>query len=217
MDSSGNAHDVKPGNAILMGPGVKHGYGGMNDYYIEDYICFCGPLADRMNRAGMIDNGIVPFGKARRLLPIIELSRDPAITSQYRANMLLQQMILDIFLESGSNFNAESNHHSISMLIKEIHNNILRWWTVAEMAEYCNMSISQFRRVFTQDVGILPKHYISQVKINHAAAMLAGKNIKITDVAEKHGFKDSFHFSKVFKAHTGVPPTDYIALLYHEK
>ena len=199
-----------PGDAVLVGPEFRHGYGGYEECYVEDSVSFFGPVADQMAKAGMIPNHIFHLGKTRRLLTIIDLLHDPSLDAQYRANMMLQQLILDIFL-NGKGGVRQKRENSMEQVLREIQANPARWWQVGELAEICGLCESQFRRVFAAYTGMRPKEYLLQSKMKFAAGKFLSSNLSVKEIAGQTGFRDPFHFSRVFKAVLGFTPTDYAA------
>ncbi len=199
---------VSPGQAILSAPGFVHFYSGDNDYYIEDSICFTGPMADQLFSSGIISNGIMNFGLERRLLPIMDLSIDPAQSSQLKANMALLNLLTDLWLENRASGEKEQ-YPGIARLLQELRERPEKWWTVEEMAEYSNLSLPQFRRVFRRYTGMAPKHYIESLKIQQAAQRLLGTSVPVAEVTAEFGYKDQFHFSRRFKKVTGMAPGQY--------
>jgi hypothetical protein len=77
---------VAKGYGILSSPGTIHDYSSNDNDYIEDSICFTGPVADQLYNSGIISDGIMKIGSTRRLLPIFELAEDPSHDSQIKAN-----------------------------------------------------------------------------------------------------------------------------------
>ncbi len=201
--------EVSPGDAVLVGPGFRHGYRGLDDNYIEDSVSFFGPVADQMAQAGMIPNAVFQLGRDRRLLPIIELVRDPSLASQYRANIMLQQLIVEAFL-SRRHENAGGRNSRLDQLIAKINAAPSHWWTVDELADSSGLSKSHFRRIFHAHTGMNPKEYILNSKINYAANLLISSGRSVQDVAAEVGFSDPFHFSRVFKSLIGLSPSGYI-------
>lgn len=199
--------EMNAGDVLLLKPSYRNGCGGLNDNYIEDSISFCGPIADFMARSGIIFNGVQHLGKSRRLLPVIELSRNPTRESQYKANMLLQQLLMELFLQRKQ---AVSEHtQKIEELLNAIKDTPAHWWTVNEMADFCNLSFSQFRRIFKAQTSMCPKEYLLESKVKYAANLLSFSEISIKSIAEAVGFNDPFHFSRVFKKIMKVSPRQY--------
>ncbi len=202
----GGEQEIPVGSAVIITPGTINRYGGWGDEpYIEDYICFAGPIADGWKRAGLITDGFSHFGLERKLPTIIELSRDPSTESQAKAALMLQNMLFDIHKSKL----RSSVLNPLEEIIFEIKNQPENWWTVEELAEKCNTSVSQFRRNFKKRTGMLPKEYIEELKLRHAADVLLGSNSSIKEIAATFGYRDPFHFSRRFKLRFGVSPEHY--------
>jgi AraC-like DNA-binding protein len=77
------------------------------------------------------------------------------------------------------------------------------------MAEFCNLSEPQFRKVFKAVIGMPPKNYIDRLKVQQAAETLSSGNMKISEISKKFGYLDPFHFSRRFKEITGMAPENY--------
>jgi AraC-like DNA-binding protein len=204
-----NMREITPGKAVLVTPGTKQGYGGLEAEYVEDSICFFGPLADRMKAAGIIEDGVFELGSLRKLLPIIQLARIPAVNSQFKANMMLQELLLDMYLTCTEDKTKNDSSERIKQILDVLHKDPYKWWTVNELAELTELSLPQFRRLFHKETGISPKMYIMQLKMKNSGEDLLQRDMSINQIARKYGFKDSYHFSSFFKKQTGLSPTNY--------
>lgn len=201
--------NVKAGQCVMICPQSLNRYGGVNgQIYDEDSIRFAGPVADMMRKTGIIKDGVFEFGEARRLLPVIKLVGDPAVDSQINANIALQKLLVDIYNENKQQ-NVVKSDVVIDKLTDTIKEQINRWWTVSEMADFCNLSDDQFRRVFLKRTGMLPKIYIDRLKIQKAGELLMSNRFKITEIAIRLGYVDQYHFSRRFKKITGLSPRKY--------
>lgn len=201
-------YEVRTGQCIIICPGSLNRYGGIDGKpYVEDSMQFCGPVADMMRKAGIINDGVFDFGEGRRLLQIIKLLRDPAADAQINANIALQKLLVDLYNE---NRHVEDKQDSaMDKLIETVKEQTERWWTVSEMAEFCNLSDDQFRRLFSRRTGMLPKIYIDRLKIQKAGELLVSNRLKITEIAQRLGYVDQYHFSRRFKKLTGMSPRRY--------
>lgn len=205
---TGITQDVHPGDCIMVTPGTVNRYGGCNDErFVEDSVNFCGPVADMLMRSGIISNGIFPGGKIRKLRLIIDYFLDPAVDSQIRANIELQKFLVDLYFNKMNRKNL--SYPLLDELIQAIKENPQKWWRVEDMAEMCNMSIDQMRRVFFQRTGLTPKMYVDKIKLTSAAEMLLQNTCTISEAALHFGYKDPYHFSRRFKAVMGISPSQY--------
>jgi AraC-like DNA-binding protein len=207
--SSGNGkiQELEKGKGILVTPGYKHKYAGYNELYIEDAISFYGPVADHLFNSGIIRNGILNIGKARRLLPIIELALDSSEDSQLKANMELQKLLLDLYFENKSS--VSENNPAFEQLIEEIKKSPEKYWSLDLMSDFCNLSVSQLNRMFKKKTGMTSKNYIDNLKMQLASEMLAGDSKTVKEIASRLGYSDPYHFSRRFKELKGFSPLQY--------
>ncbi len=204
----GECIEMNTGDAVLTPPGVVHWYSAAPlHFWSEDIVCFTGPVAEHFLAAGIIHPGIFYFGKLRRLLPIIDLARDPAADSQLKANMALLQLLTELHFER--NNQSGSRNPRLTELIGAMRQDPAHWWTVEEMAEFCGLNKDYFRRIFLKMTGMSPKAYIDHLKITQAGELLNSSRLTIRQIAKKFGYLDSCHFSRRFKQLTGMSPQAY--------
>jgi AraC-like DNA-binding protein len=80
---------------------------------------------------------------------------------------------------------------------------------VAELARLVDLSVSQLQREFGRLFGITPVQYIREVRVGVACHLLETSSQSLTSIAVHCGFYDQSHFTRQFKASTGLTPLDY--------
>jgi AraC-like DNA-binding protein len=81
--------------------------------------------------------------------------------------------------------------------------------TVASLARQLGMPVSTFNRVFRAESGKSPYHFFLQHKVEATKAELRDVDIPLRVIAEKYGFTDQYHFSRVFTQVTGMRPSEW--------
>lgn len=65
--------------------------------------------------------------------------------------------------------------------------------------------------LFKSEFGISPSKYISELRLKMAKTLMQNNpDILTKDVAEMVGFSDAFYFSRVFKSHEGMSPSQFL-------
>lgn len=77
------------------------------------------------------------------------------------------------------------------------------------LAERCRLSTSQFKQKFKAQVGISPRNFINQQKIEAAKSLLLD-GTSSTDTAMQLGFDTSSYFAAVFKKYTTQTPSEFV-------
>ncbi len=90
-----------------------------------------------------------------------------------------------------------------------IQHNLYANLSVDELARLCHLSTSSFKRKFKEAYNASPKKYISQKKIEKAAALLKSDHTRVSDIAYDVGFDSLATFNRNFSATYGLSPSEY--------
>lgn len=85
--------------------------------------------------------------------------------------------------------------------------NALALRSLSDAAAALRLDPSSLCRLFRRFLGVPPHQYLLRRKMSAAAALLTGRGATVQAVARRVGFEDPFHFSRVFKAVHGLPPS----------
>ena len=78
--------------------------------------------------------------------------------------------------------------------------------SVGDLAAVAGMSPFRFSRLFKLATGTPPHQYVLHRRIERAKSMLAGRRLRMADVALSCGFASQSHFSDTFRRVTGTTP-----------
>lgn len=81
--------------------------------------------------------------------------------------------------------------------------------SLSEIAKNVFLSEQYLSELFKRETGRTITDYIREYKIEMAKMFMNDTRYKITDIAEKVGYNDARHFSKIFKKLVGVTPKEY--------
>ncbi len=73
-------------------------------------------------------------------------------------------------------------------------------------ARACNINGSYLCRLFRSYAGVAPHQYRTRLRMQAATTRLSEPGRMVKEVAEEFGFADPYHFSRVFKRFTALPP-----------
>ena len=90
-----------------------------------------------------------------------------------------------------------------------IEHNFTSQISIEKLAEISGYSQRQTVRLFKQIYGMTPSAYISQLRLKRAKEMLGSGSTSIAEVSWACGFDDQNYFSRFFRSHTGMTPTEY--------
>ena len=79
-----------------------------------------------------------------------------------------------------------------------------------QIAENMYLSPYYISKIFKSEIGESPIHYLIRVRLEHAKELLEQKeDFGVAEIAEKVGYDDAYHFSKLFKKTYGMSPLKY--------
>lgn len=90
-----------------------------------------------------------------------------------------------------------------------IHSHLEENVTVEKLAEVAGFNPSYFSRYFKRHMGVSPVKYINEHKMNFARHFISTTDMPLKEVAAMLGYPDQFAFSKKFKDHFGVSPSEF--------
>lgn len=82
--------------------------------------------------------------------------------------------------------------------------------SIDNIAFMIGLSISRFYVLYRQIFGISPKQDLLNIRIAHAKELLSHKKYTVYEVAELTGYTNPYHFTRQFKSHTGLTPSQYL-------
>jgi AraC-like DNA-binding protein len=85
--------------------------------------------------------------------------------------------------------------------------------TLTDLAGVACLSLNHFSRSFKRAVGVGPRRYVMQRRLEQAKALMRRTNQPIAEIAQRVGFADQSHLTSTFRRETGVTPGRYRAEL----
>lgn len=82
-------------------------------------------------------------------------------------------------------------------------------WTLAELSRQTYVGPTHLARTFARCLGLPPIHYLSRLRAERAAAMLARTDDPVASIGAAVGWPDPAYFSRRFRAEFGVSPREY--------
>lgn len=118
-------------------------------------------------------------------------------------------VILALMQSEAERYIPTEQKQKITPALTYISQNYNRKITNQELAEITGLSTVYFRKLFTATVGVSPIVYTHSLRIEKAKEILKSDYGKLSDVATYLGYSSLYDFSRSFKKHTGVSPSQY--------
>lgn len=213
----GNEKIIQKGNMVLFRPFESQLY----DMYAEDrpeiyWVHFTGSEVDRILNDYRLSDGEKVFFTGCSpdyewyFKQMIRELRSKRTDYDEFLNMGLRHIFLMI-----KRYIQEKNDVGIGMLdeieratcyFNEHYNQQI---VIEEYAKSRAMTANWFAQNFKKITRLTPMQYILSLRITNAKNLIDNTDYNMTKVAELVGYDDSMYFSRLFKKHTGMTPTEY--------
>lgn len=119
------------------------------------------------------------------------------------------QRLLDYYISEIQNIQKVPANSKVQEIKKYIQQNYSRNLTLEEIAESVYLSPSYASRLFkkVQEYSIM--EYLTHIRMDAAKHLLINPQYLIDEIAVNIGYVDASYFTKVFKKHEGMTPTQY--------
>lgn len=102
-----------------------------------------------------------------------------------------------------------NSNRQIAKAVEFINKNYMKEITLEEVAKAVSLSPYYFSRLFKQETSENFVDYLTKYRMATAKKLLTDKSCSIKDVSYNVGYNDPNYFSKLFKKHYGVNPSEF--------
>jgi AraC family transcriptional regulator of arabinose operon len=207
----------EPGELILMPEGVKQSYSCISERPFLKYWCHFSAKVGEINlfRILELSHVCIPENPAAVEAVFQEIAGSAKPDAVY-APLLAKGKLLELFSHYIMNLKLDEisyknlgSARKLTAILEYMAANIEHNITIHDLAEIAHMHPNYFIRLFKQQIGVPPIQYITRLKIDRAKVLLAATSGSVSEIADQLGFGDLFYFSKQFKKHTGLTPTEF--------
>lgn len=99
--------------------------------------------------------------------------------------------------------------HQKSLFEKQMDKFIENNYTIAYMAELCNMSVTAFKKRFAEYYELPPHRWFVKQHLHRAAELLLSDDLSIKEISHKCHFANQSQFTSRFRREYGLTPKQY--------
>ncbi len=132
----------------------------------------------------------------------------PGMICHQYLRLILLKSSMTVRIDQEEN-NQNGGLASYERTVAHIEKNYMGMSSLAELATAVELSPAYLCRLFRRFGQETPHRCIMRHKLNRAAELLMSRSKNVTQVASEVGYKDSLHFSRLFKKRFGDSPKNF--------
>jgi AraC family transcriptional regulator, arabinose operon regulatory protein len=211
----GGTQEIKGPALFWLFPNSLHSYGpDRSTIWLERWALFRGSMVDDFQKKGFL-NPVQPL-----TMPV-NFSELSHTFSTLHSEMLKRNTLgwasaaatihrLIVQMASKSNNDRSPGIEKLrSRLVQNIEERAFDNIDFEKLADELQMSPATLRRKCVAILGMSPKHYQIQLRIDRAKEMLVSTRKSIEEIARTVGYDDSFYFSRLFFKREHRSPSEF--------
>lgn len=129
--------------------------------------------------------------------------------------------VLSLMARNSQNFVAYPRNESAtrrttqSQILQDVTEyickNINRKYTMSELAKGCGYNQDFLYRMIKKETGLTAIQFVNKVKYNQARKLIQHTELSLSEIAWNLGFGSLQYFSRFFREHAGISPSDYMS------
>ena len=103
----------------------------------------------------------------------------------------------------------QTNDRRLLLVLMLVEDNMHRQLVIQDLATAVNLSSGRLSHLFKSEVGISPRRYLNNIRMEKAKELLENGVLSGKEIAAEVGIPNASRFCRAFKAHYGVTPKEY--------
>ena len=216
VQEAGRRLPASAGRVVVYRPGECQHYTHVAQERTQAYwLHFSGTGAEELlQKAGFLAR-ITPVGcvpEARELLRrlIHELQfRQRQYEMFCQAQVLLLLATLSRGRQQRESAQLAQKYRRLAAVIAHMHANCQQSLSVSDFARMCDLSEHHFIHLFHEYTGEAPYAYLTRLRLEKAKDLMVSTTLNISEIAAAVGYPNPLYFSRLFRRHMGVPPSQF--------
>jgi AraC-like DNA-binding protein len=145
----------------------------------------------------------------REAISELELGKDGYLAAATKYLSAFLTLLLRRLMSEDAHTGNSWNKQIVREVQAYIQSHLDSKLSLREISNKVALSPNYLSILYKQVTGKNLSSYTLDIKMEEAKKLLDTTSLALSEIAEKLGYYDQFHFSKVFKEHTGFSPRSY--------
>jgi AraC-like DNA-binding protein len=207
--------NCEPGACLIYSPGHRQWYRGRDTSFRDDWCHVQGKDVGRLlERAGLPRNTLF-FPRSTGFYPLligeirVEMQRQELHWQELVACLVARLILLLGRALAHEHLAGSREQETLRRVREQVHERLADAWTVKRMAALAKVGESRFAVLYRQCFGVSPIEDLIRARLRHAQWLLTNRHMTVGEAAEKTGFRNVPHFSRLFSQRVGCSPSQY--------
>jgi AraC-like DNA-binding protein len=215
ITEQGGIQDVVGPALFWLFPNSLHSYGpDKSTTWLERWVLFRGSMIDDFQQSGLLNPTqplVMPvkFSEVAHTFSTLHsemLKRDTLGWASAAAT--IHRLVVQMVLKSDHRKSTDVVRQG-TRLAQIVEERAFESIDFEKLAQELEMSPATLRRKCVALLGMAPKHYQIQLRIDRAKELLVSTNQSIEEIARSIGYDDSFYFSRLFLKREHRSPSEF--------
>lgn len=201
---------LKPGQALLVFPYQVHSYAALSSTRLRWlFLTFEAeaPASWEAMRGQVLDASPVAWEMLAAAAAVWRHEKEQGQSLAYWTGLILLELLKQ--RRGVGEAQGVRRGHLLTRVHAWMHGPENKAWRIEPMARGLGLSASHLRGRFRQETGMSLGAYVKKVRITRAAALLAGSERSVGEIAVLCGYESLYSFSRSFRQATGSSPRAY--------
>lgn len=195
---------------LVMLPNERIYYEALEPWSISWLGLYGKTVNEYMDLLGITpQNPILHISLYNELGSVMEKIYDASKTKSYSSQLHNIGLVYEFFSILMDNSTLDKKPDIISSALKIIDYNYCSGISVEQIAKNLSVDPAYFSRKFAKHVGVSPKKYILNKRIERAKELLCVTDAGVFEISNSVGYEDPFYFCRIFKKMTNFSPSEY--------
>ncbi len=209
FSSSGPVEGLLP--LVVFQPSLV--YGSKSTVFWKKYLQ---PLTEAVNFSHAVLKSSVPWQKqtVEEIKKIYQLFLSAEPGFEFRVKNSLTESLYQFCMHCSDLLNTDSARNSteinrLRQMLDFIQCHYMEPIQLQQIADSAAISQRECLRCFQAIIGISPKRYVTDLRIQKAKELLCGSSLSLLEICECCGFQSQSYFTKTFRKIVGCAPGQY--------
>jgi AraC family transcriptional regulator, arabinose operon regulatory protein len=209
--------EVGEGTLVWMFPDVAHSYAPLTEEWLEYWVHFDGPVAERIQSAGHLrpDAALASVGTDEAITTLFQRLKDAFVDERAGAELEAASLVMGLVSRARAIEDAATGTGRVAdALVRRAlalvdHGALTRGFSPEAVAKKLRVPYSTLRRRIRDATGESLKGRIQRVRLGRAKELLAVSTLGVEQIAYACGYSRPSYFVRAFHASEGRTPGEF--------